>query len=278
MQFTIYKKGIPNMCSSLSCRRVKASAFTLIELLVVIAIIAILAAILLPALNSARERGRSASCINNLKQHGTAHAMYRDAFDGFFVPMSSCTVEDGVTQSHPSKKYTWISLFWKGGFLTTAGTYYCPSMIGMNMPANTDQTYFRGPNSLLNHNKPEDAAASHDISQKTSYGYNARYVGGRFKNSDSDSGDGTKKTPLKESQIKRTAVVSMDNATQASDGLMNANAFLMRGWTIPYDIHSGVNILWTDGHVSFESKFYANMPPAGNDRNNYLFGILDPVQ
>ena len=60
-----------------------AHSFTLIELLVVIAMIAILAAILLPALNSARERGRSASCVNNLKQFSTAFAMYQDNYDDY---------------------------------------------------------------------------------------------------------------------------------------------------------------------------------------------------
>ena len=61
-------------------------AFTLIELLVVIAIIAILAAMLLPTLGTAKGQGQRMSCLNDLKQLGMSHTMYASDNNGFFPP------------------------------------------------------------------------------------------------------------------------------------------------------------------------------------------------
>lgn len=66
-------------------RKRRRGAFTLIELLVVLAIIAMLAALLLPALSKARERGRTIACVNNQRQLGVWFTLYSDDFR-YWVP------------------------------------------------------------------------------------------------------------------------------------------------------------------------------------------------
>ena len=82
------------MCKpSVSHGKVKQSCFTLIELLVVIAIIAILAAILLPALSKARERGKAAACLSNLRQIGAALSQYANDNHGYIPNINTYTVK-----------------------------------------------------------------------------------------------------------------------------------------------------------------------------------------
>ena len=87
--------------------RTSRTIFTLIELLITIAIIAILAAMLLPALNKARERGMTARCLGNVKQLGQYCSMYSMEYEDY-IPLAS---------NNPGESFTWgpswIPLLWR---------------------------------------------------------------------------------------------------------------------------------------------------------------------
>src|ERR1043165_312766 len=83
-------------------KRRRADSFTLIELLVVVAVIAILAALLLPALQGSKEQARTAQCISNHKQIGLAIQMYANDYQGYIVEQTGSDLPAPAPGDAPS--------------------------------------------------------------------------------------------------------------------------------------------------------------------------------
>ncbi len=117
------------------------TAFTLIELLIVVAIIAILAGMLLPALNKARAKAQSAKCVSNLKQLSTAFSMYQGDSNGFYPPVCRAAFGGSAANRNP---YGWT--LYNGGYMKNSKIMYCPVIQSIFAPDKWKNTAYNKPN------------------------------------------------------------------------------------------------------------------------------------
>jgi prepilin-type N-terminal cleavage/methylation domain-containing protein len=239
--------------------RSSCGAFTLIELLVVIAIIGILAAMLLPALNKAREKGRRAVCLGNLRQIGQGLIMYSDDYNGFYPTIGDLTTtvswntdllnsEVGPSGGgdHNVPRFTAFARFLvKKHYLGDPGVFHCPS----------DRQAMNDGGSVV----PASAATAWQTmhSENISYFYIMKMTTGNARLG---------------AHPGRTYMICAD----ASDQLVASTPDVL-----PTDNHGtdGRNILFTDAHVEWApracvSDTSATCPCHGNDNPYNLYYII----
>ena len=258
-------------------RSQKKSDFTLIELLVVIAIIAILAAILLPALNSARERGRAAACINNLKQGGSAVMQYCEDYADYIPIAIFSDIIDGydfVTPGNSDKAQNSVGpLLGKLGYIpvpsesATESVWLCPSR-----DVSDDQTAYGA------------------FTWGNGYGVALGLInGGEWYGSAPTRGSGkyiwpkVGQSPRPSGQFymgDTVAVYSGGNENGyyyigcKQDGIVYSSGGILYGWH-----QLSANMLWLDGHVSSRKQpdetpgsiYYADMTMDDGDNSKWYW-------
>ena len=213
-------------------------AFTLIELLVVIAIIAILAAMLLPALSSAKQKAWTTSCNSNLHQIGLGMRMFADDNNEFY-PESGSYILWGQTDPNGSGLRSWMEQIFP--YTGNTNVYRCPGNVQLAVPLQGPFNYFNGCNAAFIASNPDPAQRHFAAVKGTALMYPSAYVlGGDTAGIQSSTGTLT----------FYPDDADKDDYTQNCVGGA-ADPDITEAW----QIHSkGQNVMFADGH----SRWYKN--------------------